>query len=71
MIHSVGNSKGDRACAVAQDEIQIQKDHYGSIPSAGDVTNAALDAIICTVYTLHVPAEILKNWKTEKRQYQK
>ena len=49
--HSVGNSKGDRACDIARDETEIQRDHYGSIPSAGDVTNAALDAIICTTYT--------------------
>lgn len=59
------------ACHVARDEIQIQRDNYGSIPSAGDITNAALDAIICTVYTSHLPGEISKNWKTDKRRYQK
>lgn len=50
--HSGGNSKGDRACNVVQDEIQTQRDCYNSIPNAGDVTNAALDAII-SPSTLH------------------
>lgn len=69
--NSVGNSKGDRAWDVARDEIQIQRDYYGSILSAGDVTNAALDAIICTTYTSHLPGEMSKNWKADKRRYQK
>lgn len=50
--HSGGNSKGDRVCNVVEDEIQIQRDRYDSIPTAGDVTNAALDAII-SPSTLH------------------
>lgn len=50
--HSGGNSKGDRACNVARDEVQIQRDCSDSIPNAGGVTNAALDAII-SPSTLH------------------
>lgn len=69
--HAVGNSKRDRACDVARDEIQIQRDYYGSIPNAGDVTNAALDAIICTIYTSHLPGEMSKNWKTDKKRCKK
>jgi len=64
-------AKETRPCDVAQDKIEIQRDLYGSIPSAGDVTNAALYVIMCTVYTSHLPGEVSKNWKTSKRVYQK
>lgn len=62
--HSGGNSKGERAYNVAQDEIQIQKDCYDSIPNVGDVTNAALDAIILPS-TLH---NFLEKYQTIGKQ---
>lgn len=64
-------AKETGSCDVARDEIQIQRDHYGSIPSAGDVTNAAVYVIMCTVYISHLPGAVSKNSETDKRGYQK